>query len=279
MTEKSSYYISKSTRNKETAIKGLEYQVKMMWPDEKEKLMQFGLQDGSKIFEPGNGPGFITKKLLELYPNSHVTAVEIDPMMIELQKEVLAGFENRYFTKLGSVYDTGLPENEYDVAIVRLLLQHLPETEKIIAEFYRVLKPSGKLIIIDVDDGVGMAKIENLTPEERDFDRMIHQKFQVFQSKEGGNRFISRYLPKMLLKVGFMNVKIDSIISHTDLLDEERKNLYLMFFEDNPYIKDHLTTGVINQEEYNKLMEIQDKIKNFEDKGMVFIVFITSGEK
>ena len=33
------------------------------------------------VLEAGSGPGFFTEKLLELLPNSSVTALEIDPVL------------------------------------------------------------------------------------------------------------------------------------------------------------------------------------------------------
>jgi SAM-dependent methyltransferase len=46
-----------------------------------------------------------------------------------------------------SLDDIPKPDNSYDVIISTQVLEHVPEPQKVITEFYRILKPKGKLFL------------------------------------------------------------------------------------------------------------------------------------
>src|SRR5215211_4278730 len=79
---KVSYKASEMNESLEKEIERLRGQVMWAWDKEARNLGWFGLRDGMSILEVGSGPGFVTEQLLILYPNSHVTCVEIDPDLI-----------------------------------------------------------------------------------------------------------------------------------------------------------------------------------------------------
>ena len=83
MTAEGSYKASTYNLELETEIQRLKAQVILSWEKEARTLNWFGLTDGMNVLEAGSGPGFFTEKLLELLPNSLLTAVEIDPVLHE----------------------------------------------------------------------------------------------------------------------------------------------------------------------------------------------------
>ncbi|WP_052675755.1 hypothetical protein [Paenibacillus sp. IHBB 10380] len=75
-----------------------------------------------------------------------------------------------------------------------------------------MLKPGGKLVIIDIDDGIfGVVQpnIDNL--------HSIISKLIRMQGDAGGNREVGRSLPRLLKKTGYSNISLDAISIHSDL--------------------------------------------------------------
>lgn len=78
MTTDRSYDVAKAHRTRDAEIERLAAQASLGWDKEVRSLEWFGFRDGMSILELGSGPGFITEKLLERFPTSRITAVDID---------------------------------------------------------------------------------------------------------------------------------------------------------------------------------------------------------
>ena len=127
MAAEGSYQASTYNLELDAEIQRLKGQVLLSWEKEARNLTWFGLADGMKVLEAGSGPGFFTEKLLELLPNSSVTAVEIDQVLHEKAVAYLQDKGGDRVNRIqASVADTGLDDNTLDFAIARLLFVHLP---------------------------------------------------------------------------------------------------------------------------------------------------------
>ncbi|HXU31206.1 MAG TPA: class I SAM-dependent methyltransferase, partial [Thermoanaerobaculia bacterium] len=102
-----------------------------------------------KILDVGTGTGFLALLAAEL--GHEVKGLDLSPGMVERAQE-LAG--ERGLKATFAVADAeGLPEPEgtYDRLINRNVLWTLPEPERALADWYRVLKPGGSLVVVDGD--------------------------------------------------------------------------------------------------------------------------------
>jgi len=52
---------------------------------------------------------------------------------------------------VASAYEPGLPDAQYDVVFMRLVLCHLKEPDRAVAAMARLLKPGGRLVVVDMD--------------------------------------------------------------------------------------------------------------------------------
>lgn len=102
-----------------------------------------------KILDVGTGTGFLALLAAEL--GHEVKGLDLSPGMIDRARE-LAG-ERGLKATLAVADAEGLPEPEgsYDRVINRNVLWTLPEPERALADWYRVLKPGGSLVVIDGD--------------------------------------------------------------------------------------------------------------------------------
>jgi ubiquinone/menaquinone biosynthesis C-methylase UbiE len=201
----------------ERTINRLRAQTLLSWEKERRMLERWGLQDGMTVLEVGSGPGFITERLLGMLPTTAITAVEIEPGFIRYAESHLAGkMQNRLRILEASIMNTGLPEKSFDFAVARFVFQHLPEPIKATKEIRRLLKPGGKLVIIDSDDaifGIVHPPIPGL--------QNILERLGEAQAQQGGNRQIGRQLWRILKAAGFQNLDLEAIAFHSDELGIE----------------------------------------------------------
>ena len=150
MSIQGSYNVSSYNRDLNQELKRLRIQAHLTWKRESRVLSWFGLQDGMSLAEFGSGPGFTSELLLSLLPNGFVTAVELDPVMIQHAKQYQKQqgiSEEKLKIVEASVMDTSLPDNSFDFAVARAIFEHLSDPVGAAKEIRRVLKPGGRLEI------------------------------------------------------------------------------------------------------------------------------------
>lgn len=198
----------------DTETKRLRAQAILGWRQESRTLTGFGLRDGMTVLEVGSGPGFITEQLLTLVPTSPIICLDNEPTMLERAKNYLGErAEGRVNFMHASIMETGLPDNSVDFALARFLFQHLPDPVGAAKEVLRVLKPGGKLALVDVDDALW--GIEDPTLEEMD---ALLKKGVKEQAERGGNRLVGRRFWRILRAAGFQPLELDAILFHSDEL-------------------------------------------------------------
>lgn len=101
-----------------------------------------------KIIDIGAGTAFITAALGELAPKAHIDAFDIEPVMVTEMRSNLPEY-NRITPHL--MIDNKLPvSDEYaDIVWMINLFHELRKPNLLLQEIKRVLKPNGKLLIID----------------------------------------------------------------------------------------------------------------------------------
>jgi len=219
MTTNGSYQIKNISSNVENEINRLKAQVELFWDKESKHYTEFGLNDGMSIVEIGSGPGFLTEKILEKFPDTKITSIEIDPFLVQYAKTYLSKKhfnKDRYEIIESSALDTGLAENSFDFAIIRLLLEHLPEPVDAARECFRILKPGGKAVFVDNDFEMHIMTYPHV-PELRE----LYDAYCQSRYSEGGNPKIGRELPGILKLSGFSNVDFEIISVHSNILGDE----------------------------------------------------------
>lgn len=92
------------------------------------------------ILEIGCGTGHLTEKLIELFPHSNITAIDIAPGMITTIKSKI---KNPYITFIcGDIEDIEITE-KYDLIISNATFQWFNDTENTLKKLYDILNSKG----------------------------------------------------------------------------------------------------------------------------------------
>jgi len=102
-----------------------------------------------KVADLGAGEGLISQLLARRA--DEVVCIDNSPKMVEFGSDLAAknGFTNLVY-KLGDIEEVPLKDSSFDLVLLSQALHHAQHPERAIAEAYRILKPGGKVIIIDL---------------------------------------------------------------------------------------------------------------------------------
>ena len=264
-------YDKKVHRNLKSEMERLAAQAIPGWKKESRTLSLLGVSDGMSILEVGSGPGYVTKQLLTSFPESHITCLETDADMLEKAKHLIDKKDSdRVRFVQGSVMDTDLANDQFDVAYARLLFQHLTDPVAAAKSIFDLLNPGGRLIINDIDDevfGVFNPALAGL-PE-------IIESFGKAQSERGGDRHIGRRLWRILETAGFSHLELEMLMNHSGSAGIESFTTQLDPDRFQSLVDDKLLSG-------QSLAKFRVSLEDFEnspDAFAMWISFMACGQK
>lgn len=251
-----------------TEISRLRKQAYIGWNKEVKMLKNLGLEDGMRILEVGSGPGFVTELLLREFQNSIVTSLDMDNDLMEIARNRLEGtFKNRLNFVNESILNTSFKDNTFDFVLVRFVYQHINNPLKATKEIYRVLKPGGKVVIVDIDNGIW-----GVTNPELKLIPYLNNSLARFQNNSGGDRNIGRKLIKILKYSGFKNLDFQIVVKHSDLIGMDK-------FKDLSSIKNMQNTIFSKNPEISRIISSYNKFYNLESSTIIMLVIMAYGEK
>lgn len=108
-----------------------------------------GRGEGRIALDLASGTGVISHLMDDL--GYRVTGIDWSESMLELARAKAASRGRKIHFHLGDAENTLEADNSYDVIVTRHLVWTLVDPEACFAEWLRVLKPGGKLLVIDGD--------------------------------------------------------------------------------------------------------------------------------
>jgi len=172
------------------------------------------------VLDVGTGPGFLALLLAEL--GHRVRGLDLSPGMVAQARRIAAE------RGLAAAFDVGdaesLPEADasYDVLVSRNVLWTLPHPEKALADWRRVLRSGGLLVVVDgnwFDDSLGyraqhflghlivsVIRFKNSWAAERRLRQGYDREFDAnLPLKSPGNR---QRIPRLIAEAGFIDVRL-----------------------------------------------------------------------
>jgi len=114
------------------------------------------LKGKERILDIGCGTGnltiFIYRRLKELRGNSYVVGLDAAENMIKIARRKIKGINNIHFD-YALAEDLPYPDSYFDTVVSSFFFHHINFLlkKRVLAEVWRVLKPKGVFMIIDID--------------------------------------------------------------------------------------------------------------------------------
>jgi ubiquinone/menaquinone biosynthesis C-methylase UbiE len=106
------------------------------------------LRPEGSLVDIGCGPGCLTLEICRRFPELNVIALDKNRDMLALAKCRLSGQDIRLVE--ASVQSMPFNDSSLDLVVSTGSLHHWPEADRALREIYRVLKPGGQLLIMDL---------------------------------------------------------------------------------------------------------------------------------
>ncbi|MCF7834244.1 MAG: class I SAM-dependent methyltransferase [Candidatus Pacebacteria bacterium] len=141
-----------------------------MFNDPEKNLQTFSIDENMVIADFGAGTGFYTIASARMVPKGKVYALEVQKDLIETIKlkaryEHLSNIEC-IWSNVEKIGGTKLADSIIDRAIVSNVLFQIEDKKNFVEEIKRVLKPGGKLLLIDHCPDKSHLKIEMVSKEK-----------------------------------------------------------------------------------------------------------------
>jgi ubiquinone/menaquinone biosynthesis C-methylase UbiE len=108
------------------------------------------------VLEIGSGSGAMAVELLRRFPDVRLTATDYDESMVEFARDRLREFGDRVEVKQADAAQLPFPDESFDAVVSFIMLHHVIDWEKALAEAVRVLRPGGRLVGFDLLDNRSM---------------------------------------------------------------------------------------------------------------------------
>jgi ubiquinone/menaquinone biosynthesis C-methylase UbiE len=111
------------------------------------------VEPGDSVLEVGCGTGTLTLAAKrQAGPSGQVFGIDVIPGMIAASQQKAARAQEEVTFQLGSIDDIPFPASRFDVVICSFMIFHMAEQTRRrgIAEVYRVLKPQGRWLVLDL---------------------------------------------------------------------------------------------------------------------------------
>ncbi|HJL55807.1 MAG: methyltransferase domain-containing protein [Candidatus Pacebacteria bacterium] len=164
-----------------------------MFSDPKNNIMRLGLTDGMLVADFGTGSGHYAIEASRIVGNSgRVYAIDIQQALVKKVKN-LALAENRQnidvlWGDIEQIRGTKLGDESVDAVIIANDLFQVEEKNNVIIEARRILKPKGKVLVVDwLDSFAGIGPSGDVIVRESEARKLLSENgFEFVQDFDAG---------------------------------------------------------------------------------------------
>jgi ubiquinone/menaquinone biosynthesis C-methylase UbiE len=194
----------------ESMIRTLAAQIEAIWPQEKPLVERYRLPKHARVLDVGAGTGEFSARVAGTFPDAQVLGLELLEASVEHAREKHAALAPRLTFEVGDAYALALPDDAFDLAANRHMVQSVPHVEKILAELVRVTKPGGHVHLLAEDYAMLHMMSGPLDPDA------LWRKGPVeFSERTGTDSRIGRRAWTLMRAAGLVDVRVDYVVVDT----------------------------------------------------------------
>ena len=160
------------------------------------------LSPGERVLDVGSGPGFLASAIGDAVgPSGRVCGVDISEPLLAAAKAHCA-YQPWVEFRHGDATALPFPDSHFDVVVSTQVLEYVREVHAALMELYRVLRPGGRMIILDTD----WDSIVWHTTDRRRMNRIL-----AAWDEHAADSYLPRTLAQKLRQVG-LQVEAQQII-------------------------------------------------------------------
>lgn len=215
MISSGSYQLSTFSTSVKAEMKRLDSQIDLFWQKERFFYRKFNIGNHLHIIDLGCGTGHLIHKLSLEYPLSKFTGVEQDPLLVQAAISRLQNNSSVVQIINSSIEKFDSQSEKFDIAILRLVLEHVPDPLLVLKKIRSILKPEGRIIVIDNDFEYHLSTFPHIE-ELKD----LYKAYRESRIQDGGDPCIGRRLPDLLKQAGFSQIDLEIFSAHSQIVGD-----------------------------------------------------------
>ena len=185
----------------------------------KKFLKELTVAPGEFVLDLCCGTGDITIALAkQVGPSGNVIGLDFNQEMLDLAEQKIRqqDLQKEIQLKQGDAMELPYPDQSFDIVTIGFGLRNVPDANQVLKEIYRVLKPTGKVGVLETSQPtnplikLGWKSYFKLFPS---FAKLLGANVSDYQYLSHTTaKFVSaEHLKAMLIKNGFKNVHVDKL--------------------------------------------------------------------
>ncbi len=175
-----------------------------------DRYVELGMMEpGMRVLDAGCGSGHVLALLAERFPGVRLEGVDLSEDMVRKARRTVAAFGNAS-VRQGDVQRLPFDAAAFDGVISLASIKHWPDQTKGLSEIFRVLKPGGRIFVMEADRNCSRASSARFVRRWRlapwPMRIVLVEYFMRFVAGQG---LTAERLHLLMEEAGFRDVKVE----------------------------------------------------------------------